>query len=183
MAFWTTVAATAIYDFALSARHRVARDARRDRGQVPLTLVIIAGLVAAVVIAGNVHSLELPGGASWPVIAGLAIAWAGFGLRIWAVRTLGRFFTKTLTVTAGQPVVQSGPYAFVRHPSYTGLLTTSFGFGLMLGNLLSLVVCFGSSTFAFVWRIRVEERMLRGALGERYARYAASHKRLVPGVW
>ena len=183
IAFWTMVAVTAVYDFALSARHRVERDARKDRGQVPLTLAIIVGLVAAVEIAANVPSLELPGGAGWPVVVGLVITWSGFALRVWAVRTLGRFFTKTLTVSADQPVIDSGPYAFVRHPSYTGLLATSFGFGLMLGNLLSILVAFGIPAFAFVWRIRVEERMLRDSLGARYAAYAANRKRLVPGIW
>jgi protein-S-isoprenylcysteine O-methyltransferase Ste14 len=183
IAFWTTVAVTSLYDFALSAGHRVDREARKDRGQVPLTLAVAGGLFAAVVIAGNVHSLELPGSASWPVVAGLIVAWSGFALRVWAVTTLGRFFTKTLTVSAEQPVIDSGPYAFVRHPSYTGLLATSFGFGLMLGNVLSLAVCFGASTGAFVWRIQVEERMLRRGLGAPYEAYAATRKRLVPGVW
>jgi protein-S-isoprenylcysteine O-methyltransferase Ste14 len=183
MAFWATVAVTAFYDFAISARHRVEREARKDRGQVPLTLAVAGGVVAAVVIAANVHSFEMPGGAGWPVVAGLAVAWGGFALRVWAVTTLGHFFTKTLAVSADQPVIDSGPYAFVRHPSYTGLLATSFGYGLMLGNWLSLVVCFGASTVAFVGRIRVEERMLHTALGARYEAYAAERKRLVPGVW
>lgn len=183
VAFWVTVAITAIYDLAISVRHRVDRESRADRGQTPLTLAVAGGIAGAVLIAGHVDSLNLPGGGSWPVVAGLAIAWLGFGVRVWAVTTLGRYFTKTLTVAAGQPVIDSGPYAVVRHPSYTGLLATSFGLGLALDNVLSLAVCFGTTTVAFVWRIRVEERMLRDALGERYEAYAASRRRLVPGVW
>ena len=53
----------------------------------------------------------------------------------------------------------------------------------MLGNLLSLAVYFGASTVAFVWRIRVEERMLGAALGAPYEAYAATRKRLLPGIW
>lgn len=183
IAFWATLAITSIFDLALSARHRVSAEARADRGQLPLTLAVAGAIVAAVLVAGRVDSLELPAGRWWPVVAGLAIAWAGFALRVWAVLTLGEYFTKTLMVQPDQAVIDSGPYALVRHPSYTGLLATTFGFGLALGNALSLVLCFGVSTIAFVIRISSEERMLRSELGERYEAYAASRKRLLPGVW
>jgi protein-S-isoprenylcysteine O-methyltransferase Ste14 len=183
IAFWATLAITTIYDFAISARHRVPAGESADRGQLPLTLAAIGAIGGAVAVAGNAHSLELPGGRWWPVLAGLGIAWAGFAVRVWAVRTLGEYFTKTLRVRADQPVIESGPYAFVRHPSYTGLLTTMFGYGLALGNWLSIALCFGITTIAFVIRISDEERMLRGELGERYEAYATTRKRLLPGVW
>jgi protein-S-isoprenylcysteine O-methyltransferase Ste14 len=183
IAFWATLGTTSLYDFAISARHRVPAEARADRGQGPLTLAVIGGIGAAILAAGRVHSLDLPGSRSWPVVAGLTVAWVGFAVRVWAVRTLGQYFTKTLTIQPDQAVIDSGPYALVRHPSYTGLLATTFGFGLALGNLLSIALCFGITTIAFVIRISSEERMLRSALGERYEAFAATRKRLLPGVW
>jgi protein-S-isoprenylcysteine O-methyltransferase Ste14 len=177
------MAITLGYDLVLSATRHVEAEAAKDRAQVPLHVVCAVGVVLATWIAPTVHSLDLPGDRIWPVAAGFVVAWAGFALRIWAIRTLGSYFTKTLTTVANQPVIDTGPYAVVRHPSYTGLVTIMLGIGLMLGNCLSIVLSFGVTLAAFVWRIGPEERMLRAELGAPYGEYAATHKRLIPGVW
>ena len=65
----------------------------------------------------------------------------GPGLRGWAVLTLGRFFSTFLQVDADQAVVTRGPCRWVRHPSSTGLLLIALGFGLFVGNWLSLAIC------------------------------------------
>ncbi len=183
VAFWTTVAVTLGYDLVLSATRHVEAAAAKDRAQLPLHLAVGAGVTAAIWLAPAAHDLDTPGGRMWPVVIGFAIAWAGFSFRVWSIRTLGRYFTKTLTTVEDQPVIDSGPYAYVRHPSYTGLVATMLGIGLMLGNWLSLVLCFGTTFVAFTLRMLSEERMLRRELGEPYERYAASRKRLIPGVW
>lgn len=82
-----------------------------------------------------------------------------------------------------QPVISTGPYAYVRHPSYTGLLLIVAGAGLAVGNWLGLALCVLLPLPALVVRIRVEEAELVRVLGEPYRRYAARTKRLVPGVW
>lgn len=180
--FWGTILVTAGYDLSISLRHRVDHRDAPDRSQIPLSIGVVGG-VAGGIWATGAPALDMPGPAWWPVALGLLLAIAGLALRIWAVNSLGRYFTKDLTVVPGQPVVDAGPYRFVRHPSYTGLLAIFLGIGVMLGNFLSLAICFGATTIAFVWRIRVEERMLRTQLGEPYEAYAARRKRLVPGVW
>jgi protein-S-isoprenylcysteine O-methyltransferase Ste14 len=183
IAFWVTVAVTLGYDLVLSATRHVEADAAKDRAQLPLHLAVTAGLFLAIWVAPSVHELDMPGGRLWPVVVGCAIAWSGFAFRVWAIRTLGSYFTKTLTTVEGQPVIDVGPYRIVRHPSYTGLMAILFGIGLMLGNWLSLALCVGTTLVAFTFRILSEERMLRRELGEPYERYAATRKRLIPGVW
>ncbi len=183
IAFWATVAVTLGYDLVLSATRHVEPGAAKDHAQIWLHLAVTAGLVLAIWVAPEAHSLDMPGGRIWPVVAGFVVAWAGFAFRVWAIRTLGRYFTKTLTTVEDQPVIDTGPYAYVRHPSYTGLVAILLGIGLMLGNWLSVLLCFGTTLVAFAYRIVVEERMLRSELGEPYERYAATHRRLVPGVW
>jgi protein-S-isoprenylcysteine O-methyltransferase Ste14 len=93
---------------------------------------------------------------------------------------LGEFFTIDIRVHPGQPVVERGPYRWVRHPSYTGLVITFVGIGLALGNWGVLAVV---PTAGLVVRIRSEERALLDGLGEPYRRFAASRPRLVPGLW
>jgi protein-S-isoprenylcysteine O-methyltransferase Ste14 len=88
-----------------------------------------------------------------------------------------------LRVVDEQTVVDRGPYRWVRHPSYTGLLLTLVGLGLALGNWLSVLTLVVLPVAGLVVRIRVEERALLGALGEPYREYAGRHRRLVPGIW
>lgn len=183
VAFWTTMAITLGYDLVLSATRHVDAEAAKDRAQLPLHIAVTVGLWAGIWVATAADGLDMPGGRTWPVVAGFVIAWGGFAFRIWAIRTLGRYFTKTLTTVDDQPVIDFGPYRLVRHPSYTGLVAILFGIGVMLGNWLSLALCFGTTLGAFTFRMLSEERMLRRELGEPYERYAATHKRLIPGVW
>jgi protein-S-isoprenylcysteine O-methyltransferase Ste14 len=177
------MAITLGYDLVLSATRHVDANAAKDRAQVPLHIVCTVGVVLAVWVGPSVHSLDLPGNRTWPVVAGFALAWAGFAIRVWAIRTLGRYFTKTLTTVTGQPVIDTGPYAVVRHPSYTGLVAIMLGLGLMLGNWLSILLSGGVTLAAFAWRIGPEEHMLRAELGAPYDEYAATRKRLIPGLW
>lgn len=117
------------------------------------------------------------------VIATILVVWAGIALRWWCFHTLGRYFTFTVMTSPDQKVITSGPYRFVRHPSYTAILVILAGIGLSYGNWLSLVVLLALSLVGFVHRIQVEEAALAGALGSAYTSYAAGRKRLVPFVW
>src|SRR5205085_11815880 len=118
-----------------------------------------------------------------PAVAGIAVMWAGFVLRAWAVRTLGRFFRVEVTVDADQTVVDTGPYARLRHPSYTGLLVLYLGLGIALDSYLSVLAAVLLPLAAVVNRIGYEERMLLREMGESYRAYSARRARLVPGLW
>jgi protein-S-isoprenylcysteine O-methyltransferase Ste14 len=96
---------------------------------------------------------------------------------------LGRFFTVDVRVHSDQTVVQRGPYRWVRHPSYSGLLIFFVGVGLALSNWLSLIILAVVPAAGLLVRIRSEERALLAALGDEYRRYAATRRRLFPGVW
>ena len=91
--------------------------------------------------------------------------WLGLALRVWAIAALGGDFRTTVEVEPGQPVVSSGPYGSIRHPSYAGLLLIVAGFGAALGNWLSLAACVVLPLPAIVWRIHVEEAELNRVLG------------------
>jgi hypothetical protein len=98
---------------------RTTGSAPEDRGTKRLIVVsAAAALLLGVLAARRVPSLELPG-AGWAWFAlGLALVWAGFGLRIWAIVTLGRFFRRVVVVQEDHAVVRTGPYRLVRHRSY-----------------------------------------------------------------
>ena len=103
---------------------------------------------------------------------GLVLAVAGVAFALWAMRTLGRHFDVELEVHEGHEVIESGPYALVRHPIYTGLGLHFIGACLATGNLLLVAVTLGASFPAFYLRAAAEERLLRGRLGPAYDAYA-----------
>jgi protein-S-isoprenylcysteine O-methyltransferase Ste14 len=170
-------------------RIRLRSERNRDGSRLERTSLLvvqataIGGVGGAVLLAKRVPSAVLEG-ARWPLfVAGLVVMCAGIAVRQWAVATLGRFFTIDVRVQSGQTVVESGPYRWVRHPAYTGLILTFLGLGLALGNWASLLAAFLVPTAGLVYRIHVEEHALLEALGEPYRRFAEGRARLVPGVW
>jgi protein-S-isoprenylcysteine O-methyltransferase Ste14 len=123
------------------------------------------------------------GGGIWLFALGMVIGWLGLLLRWWSFVSLGKYFTVVVKTSRDQPVVDRGPYRVLRHPSYTGLLLAFAGVGLMVGNWVSAVGAVGLVLIALIYRLRIEERALSAALGDRYREYAASRARLIPYVW
>jgi protein-S-isoprenylcysteine O-methyltransferase len=113
----------------------------------------------------------------------VAIFGAGLVLRWYSILHLGRFFTVNVAIAADHQLVDTGPYRFVRHPSYTGALLAFIGFALVLRNWASVLMISVPIAFAFLYRISVEERALVQALGERYRAYIKRTKHLIPFVY
>ena len=156
----------------------------RDRGTRYLNFAAIAaGITAAGILGGSTY-LPFPGGrtagVSW---AGFALMVCGFGIRVWAVATLGASFRTTVETHSNQKVVRSGPYRRLRHPSYSGLLLMCLGYGVAVQNWLALGIAVGLPLAALLYRIRVEEDALITSLGADYVEYKRSTKRLIPWVW
>ena len=169
---------------ALQLRTLRTRGVQADRGtHTVLAVALTAALVLALHFPRWAPGLSLADGAVWPFALGAAVFWAGAALRWWAILTLGRFFRLTVVVQEGQPVIDRGPYAVLRHPSYAGALLIYLGAGIACDNVLSVLVCLLLPGLAFLRRINVEEALLARELGEPYRAYARRTRRLIPGVW
>lgn len=114
---------------------------------------------------------------------GMVILTTGVALRLWSFWTLGHYFTFTVKVSPTQPVVTAGPYRLLRHPSYAGGLLAMLGFGVLYGNWVTFALITVLWLLIILWRIRIEERALLAALGDKYRNYAARRKRLIPHIW
>ena len=115
--------------------------------------------------------------------AGIVLLAAGSLLRrIW-FRILGEYFTAAVTVRAGQPVIETGPYHWIRHPGYTAGFIMFLGIGLAFGNWLSLAIFFLEIGIVYSRRISAEEKALLDTLGEPYRAYMARTKRFIPFVF
>ena len=108
---------------------RAGRSLSRDPTYVLVYVCVAASVIAAQVL-GRRGGLLWPGGLVWPVAVGLTLIVACVVLRAWSIITLGRFFQYSIGIQSGHTVVTTGPYRFVRHPSYTGLLIIAAGYGI-----------------------------------------------------
>jgi protein-S-isoprenylcysteine O-methyltransferase Ste14 len=107
----------------------------------------------------------------------------GFGLAAWA-EAVNKFFEPTVRIQTdrGQTVIDSGPYACVRHPGYISACFIFLGVPLCLGSLWALIPGF-TSTLIMILRTRWEDATLQAELTG-YKQYAERVRyRLVPGVW
>lgn len=148
-----------------------------------LVASVVAGFGAAYAVAAHEPGLRAFANSWDTLVVGAAVALFGVGLRSWAVWTLGRFFRREVTVEAGQRVVRSGPYRWIRHPAYTGNLLTFAGIGLALGSWVSAAVLLAVSFAGHLPRIHVEEAELERSFGVEYRDYERTTARLIPGVW
>lgn len=183
--FWITYIAWIAFELWISTRDRRAVDGDRlDRSSLPVILVLVAlGILAAFVVPHAVPSAAMPRAGAAVFYAAMALMWGGIALRFWAVATLGPLFRTTVFVQAAHRLVTTGPYRVLRHPAYTGSLSTMAGLGLAMGNWLALgapVLCLAA---AYAWRIRVEEQALSTRFGAAFAEHRRRTWLLIPYLW
>ncbi len=126
-------------------------------------------------------STAIQGGRTALFVLGLSLMVAGMALRWYAIRILGTSFTCEVSTRPGQEVIQSGPYRWIRHPSYTGGLVTVLGVLVCCVNWASLPAVLVALA-GYAHRIQIEEEALARDLGPAYQDYMRRTKRLIPFV-
>jgi protein-S-isoprenylcysteine O-methyltransferase Ste14 len=117
-----------------------------------------------------------------------ALAWigavlciAGLIFCVWARFTLGRNWSGVVTFKGGHELITRGPYAFVRHPIYTGLLTMFVATVIVLGHVAGIIAI--PIVFVSFWiKLRSEEKLMLEKFPNEYAAYQQRVKRLIPFV-
>jgi protein-S-isoprenylcysteine O-methyltransferase Ste14 len=105
----------------------------------------------------------------------------GVLIALWARFHLGRNWSGSVTVKQDHELVVTGPYRFVRHPIYTGLLLAVAGSACAIGQLRGLLAL-ALTLFALWYKSRTEEHMMIETFGEKYIRYREAVKALIPFV-
>ncbi|HEX4243476.1 MAG TPA: isoprenylcysteine carboxylmethyltransferase family protein [Steroidobacteraceae bacterium] len=154
-----------------------------DRGSLRLIWTVIGIAVSLSFFLSHVVIGAAMGAESLLRPAGTALFAAGLILRWSAILYLGRFFTVNVAIAADHRIVDSGPYRWIRHPSYTGALAAFAGMALCIGNWVSLGVMLAPIGTVFAWRIRIEEAALLQALGAPYREYMSRTWRLIPAIY
>ena len=157
------------------------RAVKRSRWQIVPMIVLVAALVVLSHYLGaatlRLMLWSTPPALRWGllalVLAGMAFAW-------WARLTLGRLWSGTITLKPDHHIVDTGPYALVRHPIYTGLLFSVAATVAAQGSVESAMIG-AVMVIALFAKARAEERFLSGELGaEAYAAYRRRVPMLIP---
>jgi protein-S-isoprenylcysteine O-methyltransferase Ste14 len=188
--YWPLFWAVCIWAFA--PEFRIVRKAQKpaaspdspDAGSV--RLIVLGGSLAAAIAfpLAWVPSLRLPAALEPAVFfIGVATIVAASILRRHCWRLLGTSFTGDVRAHPDQPIVTTGAYALVRHPSYTAGILMNLGIGLALGSWASTGLLALASFVVYRYRIAVEERTLLAIVGEPYRRFMRTRRRLIPFIY
>ena len=140
--------------------------------------------LAAFVIApySDRHNWAVIAGAEWLHYAGVPVYLAGLGWVYWAFLTLGKQHSAEVTIQKGHELVTRGPYRWLRHPMYLGLIVFPMGVGLVFGSWIAAALPL-LSIGLFAWRVGDEEELLRREFGEQWEAYCRRTWRFIPYVY
>jgi protein-S-isoprenylcysteine O-methyltransferase Ste14 len=160
------------------------RSAKRPglRAEFLYRLVTLTGAVLLFAIPGRSYNAptilwSFSREVGWALFGAAA---AGFLFCWWARIHLGRLWSGWVSKKEGHRVIDTGPYAIVRHPIYTGIILAAFATAAIKGTMFALIGA-AVMTLGFWIKARLEERFLRQQLGaETYDAYSRRVPMLVP---
>jgi protein-S-isoprenylcysteine O-methyltransferase Ste14 len=154
----------------------------QDKGSLRFIWIMIALAISSGFIFANYIKVPI---SNQPLISviGLYIIIVGMVLRFISIWTLGNYFTVDVTIRDNHKIKKDGFYRVIRHPSYSGSLLSFIGFGISLNNWLSLTTVVILVMISFLYRIKVEEKILIDQFGNEYLEYKRNTYRLIPWIY
>jgi protein-S-isoprenylcysteine O-methyltransferase Ste14 len=156
---------------ALGAKEGLRTTNRRPRGIAAVLVIILVRVFSPHALA--IHSVPVK-------VVGVVLFAAGLCLAIWARIYLGRNWGMPMTQKREPELVTSGPYRFVRHPIYSGILLGFAGTALATNAYFAIV--FAVCLVYFIYSARVEEGIMSTAFPATYLGYRERTKMLIPFV-
>ncbi len=173
LAFWIVAA--------IGTKQTVRRENRSSRLGHGIPMLVGALLLGVPHILGGALEQRFHAHTFGWFLFGAVLTALGLGFAMAARLWLGGNWSANVTLKQGHELIRSGPYAFVRHPIYTGLLLALAGTVIVVGRwraVIALVVLLAG----LIFKIGVEERFMAEQFGEAYARYRSQVAALIPFV-
>lgn len=146
-------------------------------------LITLSSLLMSLLILAVLHYRREPYLPDFLFPIGTLLMVIGILIRVWAVISLGKFFTMRVMIFSNHSIIEDGPYRWIRHPSYLGALVTTFGFGLASGYLMVLILFFLVVASALGYRMYVEERALNEKFGKEWVNYSSKTYAIIPWLF
>ena len=164
---------------AIARRAKSGSASVKDKGSLRMMWRIILISLCVALLAKRFLPIAICGTSHCEDVA-LALLCLGMAIRWGSIIYLGRYFTVNVAITEGHRLVVTGPYRYVRHPSYTGLLITFLGVAIHTNNWVGLFALTIPVFFAISRRIAVEESVMLDEFASAYADYCRRTKKLIP---
>ncbi len=168
-----------------------ARKNSRDSEEKPVSLSIAITsefVLILILIIANVLSYDFKEDFYYGSVTGI-LQYLGFLLmflgilyRQVSISHLGKNFSTGISPNDASSLIKTGPYRTIRNPAYTGSILTIVGVPLALGTWLAAMIVAPMIIFAYLIRIRSEEKELIGKYGAEYEKYMKATYRLFPGI-
>ncbi|RDS79022.1 isoprenylcysteine carboxylmethyltransferase family protein [Dyella monticola] len=154
---------------------------RLGRHTIPILIAVVLLMYRFDALNGTFFNRRFVPDQPWIAWLGFALAVLGLAFTCWARVILGRNWSGIVQLKQDHELIVRGPYHWVRHPIYTGLLVAVSGTALANGEWRALV-SLALIGLAFWLKLRLEERWLCEQFGDQYRQYMHRVKALVPGV-
>lgn len=143
--------------------------------------ILIAGALLLPLPFPSLLSQRFVPHAFWPAVLGALVTFAGLVICVWARFTIAGNWSSDVQVKHDHELIVTGPYRWVRHPIYTGLLLMFAGSALGVAEWRGVLAV--AIVLASFWRkLRIEETAMRDTFGAAYDRYAERTRALIPFV-
>lgn len=119
---------------------------------------------------------------SW-TFSGAVLLLAGTIFRLYAIHVLGKYFSATVQIKSEHKIISSGPYQYLRHPSYTGAYIAMLGSAVFLHSITGILIFGIGMLIVYNARINTEEKTLTKEFGAFYTLYATRTYKMFPLVW
>jgi protein-S-isoprenylcysteine O-methyltransferase Ste14 len=115
----------------------------------------------------------------WIGVAGVAITALGFAFTIWARAILGGNWSSSVTIKVAHELIRTGPYRWVRHPIYTGMIVATAG-TVLAGDQVRGIAAVVLLWLSFTIKRLKEEQFMRQTFGPQYAEYSRTTGAIFP---
>ncbi len=167
----------------LSRLRRSTSSKDHDKSSLKIIWITVIFSITAGGYLGNLEMGQISDNFIFIYYSGISIIICGLAIRWWAILTLKKSFTVTVSIHEKQQLIKTGIYNFIRHPSYTGSILSFVGLGIAFNSWISIIVISIPITLAFITRIKIEENVLIEAFGDDYVQYCKKTSKLIPGVF
>lgn len=172
-----------ILNFTQPALNKLETEENKESDNNTVIFIILAtGFSIAIPIFDWAHMKEPQTDLTW-LVPGVLLNIAGLAFRAWSIRILGRHFTATVQIKEDHRLIRTGPYKYLRHPSYTGALISTLSYSIILQSLPGVLFCIVLMGTAYYFRIRAEEKKLKDHFGDEYTEYSSHSYKLIPFIW